>query len=237
MDIDPGEVLSEARDAYAKKNYSLALEKYQWFYQNAIEIQESYYGVRLSYCLDEWAQLGDEYPEAKGALTKLKTTTLSEFKKTNSRRLFHEYSSISEYLKCKSEVLDEFLMIDSTNQEQASKLFSFVYEYCASNEMWDLCAKYLGNGYKQYQRTLEMFDHMIKYSKKASSEQGEAIYLDGINSTKRELLWLLNMLHHIKADQALESAINKMKFDLEERGFSELAKEISGLIRSKPAIS
>ena len=82
-----------------------------------------------------------------------------------------------------------------------------------------------------------MFDHMIKYSKKASSEQGEAIYLDGINSTKRELLWLLNMLHHIKADQALESAINKMKFDLEERGFSELAKEISGLIRSKPAIT
>jgi len=236
MDIDPGEVLDQAREAFSQKNYSVALEKYQWFYDNAIEIQESYYGVRLSYCLDEWSQLGDEYPEAKDALVKLKIATLSEFKKSNSHQTFHEYSSIAEYLKCKSEVLDEFLLIHKEDKEQASKLFSFVYEYCAANEMWDLCAKYLGNGYKQYQRTLELFDYMIEYSKKPSSKQSEAIYLDGIKATKRGLLWLLNMLHHIKADEALESALNKMEFDLKERGFSELAKEISDSIRNKPAI-
>ena len=236
MNIDPGDVLKEARDAYSEKSYSLALEKYQWFFDNAIEIQESYYGVRLSYCLDEWARLGDEYPEAKDALVKLKFATLSEFKKFNSHRSFHEYSNIASYLKCKGEVFDEFMSIHNEDKEQASKLFSFVYDYCAENEMWDLCAQYLGNGYKQYQRTLELFDHVIEHSKKASSKQGEAIYLDGVSSTKREFLWLLNMLHHIKADEALKSALNKMEFDLKERGFSELAKEISDLIRKKPAV-
>ena len=108
MEIDPGDILQEAREASANKHYSLSLEKYRWFFENALKIKKSYYGVRLSYCLSEWAGLGKVYPPAFKELTQLKESTLTAFKNTKSHCQFHEYESICDALGCPEEPVEVF---------------------------------------------------------------------------------------------------------------------------------
>ncbi|MCG8670506.1 MAG: hypothetical protein MI867_13900 [Pseudomonadales bacterium] len=226
MNSDPGEVLNKARKAYQDRDYPAALENYQWFYHNSLDIDQSYYGVRLSYCLDEWAALGKEFPRAANALTRLKEDTLSHFSNTKSRKAFHEYSSICEYLECEDEVFEQFLTVRSSDKDLAEKLFTFVYEYCASKEMWDLCREYIGNGYDQYKKSLETFDHMIEFAEKKTGELGDSIYRDAVMAIKRETLWILNMLNCINAPGEYQSAISKIESDLRVRGRESIFKEI-----------
>ncbi|WP_413662474.1 hypothetical protein ACG1BZ_14750 [Microbulbifer sp. CNSA002] len=226
MNRDPGEVLSKARKAYQDEDYPAALENYQWFYHNALDVDEAYYGVRLSYCLGEWADLGREFPEAADALLQLKKVTLSDFSSTKSREAFHEYSRICEYLECKEEVYDQFLAVYGSDRELAEKLFPYVYEYCASNEKWDICREYLGTGNSQYKQSLEMFDQMMEFVEENSGEVGESLYRDAAAIIKQEALWILNMLNHINAPGEYESAISKMESDFKKRGRGSIYEQI-----------
>lgn len=226
MSSNPREILGIARRAYQDKDYPTALENYQWFYNNALYINQSFYGVRLSYCLDEWAELGKVFPDAAEALLRLKENALLEFSNTKSRIAFHEYSCICDYLECKEEVFQQFLAIQESDQDLAEKLFTVVYEYCASQEMWETCRKYLGNGCKQYEQSLQTFDHMVEFSEAKSGEIGESIYRDAVKAIKREALWILNMLHFVNAQDEYESTISKIESDLKERGRENLYKEI-----------
>jgi len=42
--------------------YAEALERMIWFHNHALEHELGMYGVRLSFALSEWKELGDVYP-------------------------------------------------------------------------------------------------------------------------------------------------------------------------------
>lgn len=220
---EPSKSLREARSAFKEKNYSLSLKKYQWFYENSIKIDQSFYGVRLSYCLGEWAELGKVFPPAQVALVKLKNNTLATFKDTYSKSSFHEYSSISGYLNNSIEVYQEFLIIHKSDKELAKCLFTYVYKYCAENGHWDICYEYFESGYNTYDSTLEMFDHLIKFS---NTKQSTSIKKDAIETIEREILWLLNTLYYGNAKEKYEEILDKTKKDLKKRGFDEIYDSI-----------
>ena len=192
MEIDPSDVLAEARDAYSQNKHQLALEKYQWFYRNALKHNEAYYGVRLSYCINEWADLGKIYQPACDALREEFNTSLKVFLQSDSRRAFHEYASIAESLGEEGKVYEQFMLVHESNKELAFQLFRFVYTYCANNNQWELCREYLGDGYKQYSESLDMFDYMLEFAKQ---EGREFALTTGQEHFKRDCLWLLNMLY------------------------------------------
>ena len=233
MEIDPGDVLDEARRAFDKKDYQLALEKYQWFYENALSIDEAYYGVRLSYCLGEWARLAQEYPNALETLTALKERTLSDFKKSHSRQTFHEYASICEYLGCPDEVFENFRAFHETDKDLSFKLFPFVYEYCATRGWWDICREYLGNGYDRYRQSLETFDYMREVAVEKNGDTQDSILTDAKMMFERDILWILNMLSHIDAPNEYESAISRIKSDLIEREHEEFFRIICAKLPGK----
>jgi len=241
MSEDPGEVLNQAREAFSIKEYEVSLEKYKWFYDNSLDIDQSYYGVRLSYCLGEWAELAKYFPTAKEELVILKDKSLSGFKSNPTHQAFHEYSSISEYLDCSSEVFDTFVSIEEQDEKLASKIFSLVFRYCATNKKWDVCRRYLGNGYKQYLRTIETFDHMTEFSNESSGEERESIMRDAEQTFKKEVIWLLEMLNYINAPKEFDSAMNKIESDLTERGsqklFGEIAKKAPNKKRNEMDVS
>ena len=61
----PIEVLATARSAARNGDYPLALDRFEWFFDHALEEDPaSFYGVRLSYCVSEWARVGQTYPPA-----------------------------------------------------------------------------------------------------------------------------------------------------------------------------
>jgi len=51
-------VLREARQLVKSEQYAAALEKYIWFHDHALAFDRALAGVRLSYAIFEWLDLG-----------------------------------------------------------------------------------------------------------------------------------------------------------------------------------
>jgi hypothetical protein len=73
MDMDrpcQRDALDNARAAFKHGDYPEALRQYDYFFDHALDDDPAaLYGVRLSYCLDEWAKLGEKYPPALESLS------------------------------------------------------------------------------------------------------------------------------------------------------------------------
>lgn len=48
--------------------YAEALERHEWYHANALRIAPSQSGVRLSFAIGQWKELGDQYPLALASL-------------------------------------------------------------------------------------------------------------------------------------------------------------------------
>ena len=97
--MDPGERLDAGRLAAREYRYEEALEHYVWFHEHALEHDEAYYGVRLSFALASWTRLGEAYPPAIEALRQIrdrKTRVLLDGR--GDSRLFDDIAAINENL-------------------------------------------------------------------------------------------------------------------------------------------
>ena len=75
--------------------YQEALNLHIWYHKNALKYDPAQYGVRLSYALDDWAELGKVYPPALHELRSIRNETLATYKKNPSDSLmFGEVASI-----------------------------------------------------------------------------------------------------------------------------------------------
>ncbi len=91
--------LTQGQDAAAAGRYKEALDEYVWFHDHALDHDRAFYGVRLSFALSYWMDLGKAYPPALRKLSSIrdrKTRLLSKGKGT--RDLFHDVESINQCL-------------------------------------------------------------------------------------------------------------------------------------------
>ncbi len=110
---DMQKYLSDTKDLTRAGKYEEALKRHIWFHDHALEHQPSMYGVRLSFALSNWKELGDKYPPAKQALVETrdrKMKTLLDGKE--SHELFHDVSSINETLGESEKTVSLFEDID-----------------------------------------------------------------------------------------------------------------------------
>src|SRR4051812_19028994 len=95
MSKNPREILDNARSAFRSGDYPVALERYEYFFDHALDDDDAaFYGVRLSFCLDEWARLGEKYPAAKDRLEKKRDEALSSLVQTRNPQQFNDFKSI-----------------------------------------------------------------------------------------------------------------------------------------------
>ena len=104
MEANPRDALDEARAAFRERNYDTALERYEHFFDHALDDDaHSLYGVRLSYCLSEWAKLGDVHPLARRRLEEKASESLDLLVHTRDPERFHDFIAICGYLDQKSD--------------------------------------------------------------------------------------------------------------------------------------
>ena len=95
----PGRVLKEARDAFRRGAHEEALEKYLWFHHNALAHNLAYAGVRLSYAITEWINLGSAYPPAREALELIQNENRRALEEGSlDFSQFHDFAAINECL-------------------------------------------------------------------------------------------------------------------------------------------
>jgi tetratricopeptide (TPR) repeat protein len=176
MVVPPGEVLDAARAAAKQGDYALALEKYERFFDRALLDQgedNNYYGVRLSYCLSEWARLGNEYCPARKRLEEKAEEALVAFETTSDSEKFHDFQAISGKLGRMDEVLEQFVTYHESRPDLASAALRFMWNRLIEARRWDICAAHLDDPKLRYKRALGKFDEAMEICQGDPSLGGE----------------------------------------------------------------
>jgi hypothetical protein len=93
------ERLQAGQMAASDGRYEEALEHFAWYHDHALEEEPSLYGVRLSFALSYWKELGNLYPKALIALNRKRDAkTKILLSGHGDRALFHDVESINDSL-------------------------------------------------------------------------------------------------------------------------------------------
>ena len=119
---DMRKYLNDTQTLVRDGKHEEALERFIWFHYHALEHQPSMYGVRLSFALSYWKQLGDVYPPALTALkiTRDYKTDLFVQNKGN-RNLFHDVMALNRTLGQDIKTVDLFRTLDIDQADLAKE--------------------------------------------------------------------------------------------------------------------
>jgi hypothetical protein len=186
---DPQAILSEAEaDARAGHNED-ALAKQVWFHDHALEIRPSLYGVRLSFALSNWHQLGLNYPPALEKLRAVRDgaakQVFTEKDKEKARNLFADLSAINEELSDDDKTAEVFIALDKEAPERATQVYDLAQRALIATKNYRLCGKYL-NPTEAYADIQRDYDFNVEFAAKqdtphrrlAHEHLGESSYLE-----------------------------------------------------------
>jgi len=149
-DTDPKEVLREARQLVKSQQYAAALEKYIWFHNHALHVNQSLAGVRLSYAISEWADLGVVYPPARRALESVRDAkTEALMRGTPDTNLFHDVASINRAFGQTERTRDLFKSIAASDRGVAAKCLHVALESLVHTKEFDLARSFMTDARKE----------------------------------------------------------------------------------------
>ncbi|MCD4652586.1 hypothetical protein K8T06_01470 [bacterium] len=141
--IDPRDVLDEAQELAKDGKYEEALQKHIWFHNHALEYDKALYGVRLSYALSYWVELGKKYPKAKEELIKIRDTITQPLIDGNGNKgLFNELDAINDSIDDNENTLRLFKHLDKNYPAQAKSFWSIAERTVSKLEETELIKKY-----------------------------------------------------------------------------------------------
>jgi hypothetical protein len=111
-----------ARQAMLEGRHEDALRELVWFHEHALEEAPAMYGVRLSYALFDWVELGKVFPPARQALEDIrdrKAQTL--LRGEGDRALFHDVEAINDRLDMRRATYELYLALDQRMPELAKQ--------------------------------------------------------------------------------------------------------------------
>ena len=141
---DPGRILREARADTKAQRYEEALAKFLWFHENALTYRESLYGVRLSYALEDWFELGSVYPPALEELKRTRDDAAVKVREADEYYYaFNDVLAINDILGESNRTVELFLWLDLHMPERARKVYRLVQVQLVDAGDFQLCGKYI----------------------------------------------------------------------------------------------
>ena len=220
--IEPKHTLDKAREAVKLKNYADAIKIYNNFFEETFK-NSAKYGVRLSYCLSEWAALGKIYPPALKKLENKKDETLLLLKKEREPERFHDYFAICKQLKSPELPYQEFLRLHKTDKVLSSQIIHFIWKELIENKEWKICIEYLEDPLKKYETYLTRFDTIFKkYVHDNSTSHDKEIFTHGFNWYIKEITNILRVLKNNNKIEDYNLIRKRISSDFTSRGLSKL---------------
>ena len=98
--LDLQKMLEEANAFMSKGSFEEALRRHIWYDNHALEIDPAQTGVRLSFALSDWMELGRRYPKAKQALIDIRDNKTRELREGRGYSdMFQEVANINRELQ------------------------------------------------------------------------------------------------------------------------------------------
>jgi tetratricopeptide (TPR) repeat protein len=178
--------LDDAKRLAGEGDYEAALAKHVWFHDNALKVSRSYYGVRLSFALGYWVELGEKYPKALEKLKAIRDENTSRLLAGEANRnLFNDVESINQHLGEMAPTVELFKRLEAVNPKFASDVYDLADEALVQAGEYALAKKYLGDSRKRLAVAKRNFNEGIEFAQTskngdASRQASEQIYTDEV---------------------------------------------------------
>ena len=227
----PRDALDLARQAARDGHYGEAVANYSYFFDHALDDDPaSLYGVRLSYCLDEWARLGRKFPPALVALEERRREALRRLESTREPENFHDFECISKYLGVHGEAIDQFLAFHRSDSELAKSIVRFVWSKLVNGGHWQICSFYLGDPDQRYAAAVAKFDEAMTVCR-ANPEFGGAEFEAQIQGwLVRDVSELIKVLANSERTPDARAIMARATRDSGERGCPQVGEAISSQV-------
>lgn len=143
----PTAILREAQADARARRYEEALAKHLWYHQNTEEFDAGQTGVRRSFALSDWHDLGADYPPA---LVKFEETReasrMSVLESPHPKRVwndFADYAAMCEQLDEEQQIADLFLALRDKSEKHAKKVYPLAERALVDAGRFDVCGEFL----------------------------------------------------------------------------------------------
>jgi hypothetical protein len=165
-------MLDEARTLARQGKYEEALEKHIWFHVNALKHQPSMRGVRLSYALADWVELGHKYPKAKEALVSIRDDDIKALGEGRGPSdLFQDVAAINHYLKEEPKTVELFKTLHENHPGLAERCYAFAEKDLAARREYAICSVYIPDAIRRFDRIRERRERNLELAIKDYAER------------------------------------------------------------------
>ena len=169
------EALREAQRLTSEGKYEEALQKHLWYHEHAEAIEPSHAGVRVSFALAYWADLGTKYPKALDALKSIRDQGAARLLAGEGDwKLFFEVDAINNALGEPRTTVELFKKIDAANPDLAARVYSGASRTLVAMGESALVRKYMPDPSEQLRSARDI----LELSRKHGSANAERLFTD-----------------------------------------------------------
>jgi hypothetical protein len=154
----PQAVFREAVELMRQGKYEDALRNHLWFHEHALEHNPALAGVRLSYALAAWVELGEKYPPALRALTSIRDEKAKALAGGNGTfAAFHDVAAINESLKESPATAALFQAIHQAHPRLAGQCYRVAEPHLLAQREYAICASYIPDAQARFDEIGQLF--------------------------------------------------------------------------------
>lgn len=144
---NPQAILQEAKADTRNGRFEIALSKHLWFHENALTLRPSLSGVRRSFALSYWLELGESYPPALEKMKQVRDEAEKRIRDPDKVRVrfgdFHDFVALNRTLREERRTAETFQWLDDIDEEDAKRVFNVAKPALIKQKAYELCGKYI----------------------------------------------------------------------------------------------
>ena len=177
--LAPGEkpdlqkILNSAQNLMAEGSYEESLQHYLWYFDHSRN-DAGQRGVRLSFALSGWIELGRRYPKASQALIEIRDADARQFSEGEGDAvLFQEIAGINQYRNDDEATLALFKSIESRDSRLAEQCFFFAENLLVLKGDYETCRKYMGDPQAAFERVRQSWQQLKQFEEQNAARNEE----------------------------------------------------------------
>jgi hypothetical protein len=177
----PMAILREAKADAQAQRYEDALAKHLWYHENAEKFDKGQGGVRRSFALSYWYDLGADYAPALAKFEETREAARKEVLEGKHPQhvwnAFADYASMTEKVGEEKKIAELFLELREKSAKHAKKVYHLAEQPLVDAERFDVCGEYLNaelameRAIDGYQRNMKLADEKFGEKHRSFGEQ------------------------------------------------------------------
>ncbi len=156
---DLQKILGEAKDCMLKGAYEESLQRHIWYHNHALEIDPAQSGVRLSFALSDWMELGRRYPKAKRALIEIRDNRTREIVEGRGyAEMVQEVQAINHELQDDDATYALFKTIREKDPQSAEQSYFYLETLLVSKGEYQWCLSHMGEPQRRFNLIRQAYD-------------------------------------------------------------------------------